>query len=114
MILINQAYAMVHRVEPKGNLVKGSISTNEVNKQTNEREYSNWNAIFVGKCKDLASTLKEKSSIKITSGKISNRIYEGKIYTTITIFDFEVNDFKKSSNTSKSKESNDDSTELPF
>ena len=96
----HDSYARVWRIEEKKNKsndstrLVGRISTSETD-QNGEKRYSNWNATFVGRAREVAKDFKEGDFIVIKKCKITNTTYEkdGEKYSwlDVTIFDVEPN-----------------------
>lgn len=87
--LNNLKYVRVMKVEDKGKYVKATLSTSE-KKQDGSREYSNWYVSFVGSCAEQAKSLREKDTIEIVKGKLSNVYNKEKkqSYLNMTVFEF--------------------------
>jgi len=112
---VSPTYATVWKIEDKDTFIKGTVSTSEKTQEEGKYINSNWNVKYVGKSKEKALLLSERDRIKILSGKITTVLWgkdeNKKLYTNVTIFDFEMaNKTNKVENTSEE----DENDELPF
>ena len=91
-------YVRVMKVEDKGKYVKATLSTSE-KKQDGSREFSSWYASFVGSCAEQAKSLREKDTIEIVKGKLSNVYNKEKkqSYLNMTVFEFTSSEKKDTS-----------------
>lgn len=82
-------FVKVMKVEDKGKYVKATLSTSE-KKQDGSRESSSWYASFIGSCAEQAKSLREKDTIEIVKGKLSNVYNKEKkqSYLNMTVFEF--------------------------
>lgn len=116
MFFIKDAYATVWKVEENDTFVKGTLSTKEKTQEEGKSIWSNWNVKYVGKAKEKALSLVERDRIKILSGKITTTLWgrdeNKKLYTNVTVFDFEVMDGYVPKTNNQENESGEDS--LPF
>ena len=82
-------FVKVMKVEDKGKYVKATLSTSE-KKQDGSREFSSWYVSFVGSCAEQAKSLREKDTIEIVKGKLSNVYNKEKkqSYLNMTVFEF--------------------------
>lgn len=84
----------VKKDEKRKNTVQANISTYEGEGPDEERRYSSWFTRFVGKAYEKALGLNDKDKIIIKSAKIENSYNKEteKLYVTVTVFDFKVDD----------------------
>ena len=97
---INGMYKKVWKVEVLEKLVKVDIGDSKKNK---DGTYTNWtwfNVAFVGGAKDLASTLTKGDTIEIVNGMVTQDKSEkdGKYYTNMVVFDFNITQKAEGSN----------------
>lgn len=113
----NAPYAIVWKVESKGNAYVVSLSTSEKKKQNNEEttEYYNWfGVMFVGHAKNKIEKygLPERTKIRPTSMKftaptVTSKTGEKKTYINLTVFDFEYVDYEPQQPQSAPEEEDD-------
>lgn len=118
MIGFNSVYANVFDVEATDKCVKAHLSTSRKD-QNDEYVNSNWFGYFVGRAKDKAENLSDRSRIFIISGAVVNEKFtdkngDDKYFVAVKIFDFIVLDSdrgggnKKSTKKTKKSEVDDD------
>ncbi len=110
---IKDTYAKVWSAEEKPKYVKAQISTSRKDQEGNFIN-SSWFANFVGKCVDKARGLERGTKIKITAGTIENKkTDDGKIYTNVTIFGFDLPDEEGGNEPAPKKPVNGTGTKKP-
>jgi hypothetical protein len=83
MIYINDLRGYASKLEQKGKIIVGTVSTSRKDKQTDKYVKSYWNAKFIGG--QVA-----EGKINITKGMLTNEKAEnGKYYVNLTVFEWE-------------------------
>jgi hypothetical protein len=103
MLNITGKFVKVLETEDKGRYVQAKLGTSRKDKRDDTYINSNWMARFVGDCVGLAKTLSKGDKITINKGSIES-VYDKekqRTWTTVTVFEFEVDGESKGIDFSK-------------
>lgn len=98
MLNVTGKFVKVWETEDKGRYVQAKLGTSRKDRRDDTYINSGWMARFVGDCVGLAKTLTKGDKITITKGTIES-VYDKekqKTWTTLTVFEFEVDGQKQS------------------
>ena len=100
--------AGVYQIKKYDKFVTASLRTAKKDKD-GEWQSEFYNAKFVGKCVEKALSLQDKDKVEIKSGILEQNEYNGKKYTNVVVFEFEMQESE-----SLYKADENDSDSLPF